>query len=154
MVCGAWRSVCESFREALGSSAPPPSSNLIYEMLYLGPIRTLFIGRMHTCLSRQDVLFLNRSDKQFCRSNFQFLQVGGKFFVGRSDLWHICNKTISRTSIGAKKDSRAPSYNGAKTATRKHSYKSSARHKWTGKGKKEKGTCRHADGELRKKMNI
>ena len=128
MVCGAalgGQSV-NHFVGLNGSSAPPPSSNLIYEMLYLGPIRTLFVGRMHTCLSRQDVLFLNRSDKQFCRSNFQFLQVGGKFFVGRSDLWHICNKTISRTSIGAKKDSRAPSYNGAKTATRKHSYKSSA----------------------------
>ena len=43
------------------------------------------------------------------------------------------------------------SYNGAKTATRKHSFKSSAKI-GRAKGSKKKRTCRHE--ERRKKMNI
>ena len=45
---------------------------------------------------------------------------------------------------------RAPSYNGAKTATRKHSFKSTAIN-GRPKERKKKRTCRRANGEERKK---
>ena len=59
-------------------------------------------------------------------------------------------KTERWTSIQWKGD-RALSYNGAKTANRKHSFKISAIN-GRAKGSKKKRTCGRADGERRKKM--
>ena len=61
-------------------------------------------------------------------------------------------KTERGTSIQWKGDHEL-SYICANTATLKHSFKSSAMNGRV-KGRKKKRTCRHADGERRKNMNI
>ena len=58
---------------------------------------------------------------------------------------HLFNKRVI--------DDRALSYNGAKTATRKHSFKSSAIN-GRAKGSKKQRTCRHADEERRKNEHL
>ena len=63
------------------------------------------------------------------------------------------NKKKERgTSIQYKGDPKL-SHNGAKTATHKHSFKSSAINGWAKRGKKKRN-CGRADGERRKNMNI
>ena len=63
------------------------------------------------------------------------------------------NKKTERGTSIQWKGNPALSYNGAKTATRKHAFKSSVIY-GPAKGGKEKRNCGRADGERRKNMNI
>ena len=62
------------------------------------------------------------------------------------------NKTERERSMQLKGDP-VLSFNGAKTAARKHSFKNSTIN-GRAKGGNKKRNCGHADGERRKNMNI
>ena len=63
------------------------------------------------------------------------------------------NKKKGEGYIYTKKGDPAMSYNGAKTPTRKHSFRSSAINGRAKRGKKKRN-CGRTDGERRKTMNI